>query len=498
MAEAQKTTKTPWLLFFALSCLIFMVGVDLLGAGLALTPMSHQFNLHLSQLQWFLTAFAMGNSSFLVMSGKLADIYGRRRLFIVGVTLFVLASISIAITPSFYIVCVERFIQGASGGIMATTAVATVSSHFPEKERAHWMAGLVGSAGLGMAIGPIIGGYLIEYYNWQAIFWINVPIGAIALILGLRQLKATSRTNFKKLDYVGIIIFILAVSMLTTTLNNGYIWGWTSTLSIIAGVVTIFLFIAFILYEQYYESPLLHLELFKAQNYIPSNLLGLTLYFGLIAWIFNFSIYYQHVRLFSPVDTGLHFIPLALFLFIGAVLMKKIVGLFRSTKTLLLFAIALNIIGFGLLVFLPLACFTFVSIAFIIIGLGFVIVNANTISIGVKYLPQELVGLGSGTCLMIRWLGSALGAAISGSILYAIPRHYLSKHLNLISSSDLQEVKSIIQGKVISLENIGTSSVKALIENSMTHGIHICMLIVSILYVISLVYSFLAIKEEPA
>lgn len=236
------TSRKHWLLFLAISCLVFVVGVDLLATGLALTPMSRQFNLHLSQLQWFLTAFAMGNSSFLVMSGKLGDIYGKRRTFIVGVTIFVISSILIALTPSFYVVCVERFIQGASGGMMATTAVASVSTCFPKEERAHWMAGLVGSAGLGIATGPIIGGYLVQYFEWQAIFWVNVPIGIGALIIGLMQIKPVSRTNFKQLDYIGIAIFIIAVSMLTTTLNNGYSWGWTSILSIISSLTTIFLF----------------------------------------------------------------------------------------------------------------------------------------------------------------------------------------------------------------------------------------------------------------
>lgn len=232
------------------------------------------------------------------------------------------------------------------------------------------------------------------------------------------------------------------------------------------------------------------------QNYVPSNILGLILYFGLISSIVNFSIYYQHIRLFSPVETGLHFIPLAIFLLIGTLFMKKIVGLFRSTKSLLLFATLLNIIGFGLLTLIPLDNFRLVALAFIIIGLGFVIVNANTINIGIKFLPKDLIGLGSGTCLMIRWLGGALGAAITGSILYALPRHYLSKHINQIASADLKDVMGIIQGKMISLQNIKSPMVKVMIQDSMTHSIHVCMLIISVLYIISLFYSFLTIKSD--
>ena len=496
MKGSEAAPKNQYLLFLSVAALVFMVGVDLLGAGLALTPMSREFHIHLSQLQWFLTAFAMGNASFLVTSGKLVDIYGRQKMFIIGVLLFVFSSISIALTPNFYLVCIERFIQGASGGLIATVATVCISTYFPAKERAHWMAGLVGSAGLGMAVGPMIGGYLIETYSWQAIFWINAPIGALALILGLTQIKQSSPSTFRPLDYVGIAMFIFAISMLTTTLNNGYLWGWASGLTIGCTLITIAAVISFILYERWFKDPLLHLELFKVQNYIPSNLLGLTLYLGLVAWIFNFSIYYQHIRLFSPIETGLHFLPLALSLFVGAVLIRRIARCFKSTKSLLIFGTTLNFIGFAALTVLPLDNFLWIATVFVIIGLGFVIVNGNTISIGIQYMPQNLVGLGSGTSLMIRWLGGALGGAISGSILFSMPRHLLSKRLSEISPVDLSQVKGMIAGNSIDLHNIKTPLTKMMIHDSMTHSIHMCMLIVGALYLFNLIYSIFRIKKN--
>ena len=171
--RAKHPPKHSFLLFFGIGLVSFMTGVDLLGTGLALTPISHQFGVNFSTLQWFLTAFAMGNSSFLVTSGKLIDIYGSRRIFSLGVMLFVASSISITLTPNFYIICIERFIQGTSCGLMGTAATSIISTDFPAKERTHWMAGLIGMVGLGMALGPIIGGYLIETFYWQAIFWVK-------------------------------------------------------------------------------------------------------------------------------------------------------------------------------------------------------------------------------------------------------------------------------------------------------------------------------------
>ena len=493
-APATMSKTQAWLLFLPIGFLTMMTGIDMLGAGLALTPMSREFSINLSHLQWFLTAFGIGNSAFLVTAGKCADRYGNKNILLIGLALFVLSSFAIAISPSYWLTIFMRFIQGAAGGTMITSGISILIQAHPAEKRTVWIGALIGTAGFGMAVGPIVGGLLIQYFSWRALFYINLPIGIIAFIIAICVIKSVKAGKQEKLDIAGILLFITTISLLTVTINQGQQWGWSSTGTLMVMGGTVITAVAFLILEMKIDQPLLHMSLFKTQNYMPGNLLCITLYFGLIAWIFCFSLYYQHVLNYSPVRTGMHLLPMAAMLLIGALLMPKITSLFSSTKNLLLASITINIIAFGLLSFSPLNEYNIVIVGFILLGTGFVITNANTMSISMQFLPQSLMGLGSGTAMMIRWLGGALGGAISGSLLVGATRHYMLNKIELATSAHHQQIMQFIKHGVLSGEHINSPFLNKIYHQAMMHSIHHIMLIITILYVINLIYAAVGLK----
>ena len=167
-------------LFLAIILPTFMMGVDLLIIGVAIAPMSISLHANMSIVQWLITAFAIGDAAFLVNAGRMSDHYGCRFILVLGVFLFGTSSLLIGLSGSIWIVIIMRLIQGASGGIMATTAISAINKGFSPERRQVWVAATVASAGIGMALGPTLGGCLIEYVHWRFAFFINVPVSLIS------------------------------------------------------------------------------------------------------------------------------------------------------------------------------------------------------------------------------------------------------------------------------------------------------------------------------
>ncbi|HEY4255248.1 MAG TPA: MFS transporter, partial [Chlamydiales bacterium] len=173
--------KHPWLLFLGIAVGSLMSGIDFLAISIAIDPMSKSLGIDIATLQWFLTAFAIGNASFLVASGRLCDLYGRKTIFVISSLVFILSSMLIAVMNSPLLIILARLAQGASSGATTSSAIAILANLYAPAARTRWIAGLVGTTGLGMALGPMLGGVLIHYFSWRMIFLINLPLGLVGL-----------------------------------------------------------------------------------------------------------------------------------------------------------------------------------------------------------------------------------------------------------------------------------------------------------------------------
>lgn len=462
----QDVIKNPWLLFLGIVLGPFMMGIDFLAIGVAVEPMAKELSIDMSTLQWFLTAFAIGNASFLVTSGRLADIYGRKTVYISGLLVFIFSSMTIALAHSALLIIIARAVQGASAGVMSTTAIAILTHLYNAEERAKWFVLLIGLTGVGMVLGPAVGGYLTHYFTWRMVFIINAPIGLFGLLLTVFYVpKLKVHGAGQRLDIMGVLLLAMILGLFTIAVSQGQSWGWSSLQTIGSFIGTFLLLMIFLYVEAKHPNPLFEFSLFKIQNFFAANVSGFIAYFLLTAWILLFGIYLQRVMGMTPLGAGFSLLPFGIVVAVTSGFVVKITEWFGLRR--------LIVIGFffGLLAFSGLATIpVYPSIAILILWFGlyggcFVLVNSCSVSAALQFIPVEKAGIASGKSLMIRWLGGAIGAAVMSTIFTVV--------------------------KAKQMERSGMSIVQ-----SYHHALIICMVTMASLSFLALLISQFGIKQK--
>jgi EmrB/QacA subfamily drug resistance transporter len=449
--------KNPWLLFFGVAVGPFMAGVDFLIIAVAAEPMARALAINIDTLQWFLTAFAIGNASFLVTSGRLADIYGRRKIYMTGLIIFIISSLIIVASSFPLLIIIARLIQGASTGVMSTTAVAIMANAYPPEQRAGWMAAIVAATGLGMVVGPSVGGFLIHHFSWPSVFLINVPVGLFGLLLTVLYVpKQLAPLIKQKLDLIGVILLTITLILFTIAITRGQLWGWSSEKTLITFALSALLFIIFIFAERKCAQPLIEFPLFKVQNFLAANAAGFIAYFSFTAWVFIFGVYLQRVVGLSAQDAGISLLPFGLMIALFSALVNKW-SRRLGVKRMIILGCAFGILAFGgmskLDIYPP---YWQLMLLFALYGVSFLLVNACSITAALQFMPPEKSGIASGKTLMLRWLGGAIGAAVMATIFMAVAGNQMRYHR-------LNAAQAYHQGLIVCMMLLGLLALLALL-----------------------------------
>lgn len=400
----------------------FMVGLDLMILSVALKAIQDNLQISNAALQWLISGYSIGNASFLITAGRLTDIFTPKRCFLAGVILFTLASGLIfgLAHVSIKLIILLRILQGMGGGMLVVSAIALVMTSFPQERRNLSIGVLISSTGLGMALGPIVGGYLIHLLSWPFVFLINVPLGLLALLfawLSLPQTKVTGH-SLKTADLPGALLLMIALVFLIlflNTLSYPVHHNWKPTL------VLLFTFIVtltvLIFRERRTETPILAFKLFQFENFLTGNLAGFFAYVQLTAFLLLLGLYFQSRLHMSVLQSAYNLIPFSLsyfiFGFVFGQLSKDVkiktfvwLGFALSTAAYLIFAAAtytsnVELWWLGMLLF----------------GIGFSSINNASIPCAISFIPASRIGQASGTSMMFRWLGGAIGASIVALLL---------------------------------------------------------------------------------
>lgn len=443
-------TRLFWKLFaFALPS--FMVGLDLLIIGVAIEPMARTLHVSIATMQWFITAYAIGTSSFYVPAGKLCDLYGRKKVFLAGIILFTLSSILVASATTAWLVIIGRLLQGFGGAIEITGAFSLIIRTFAPRERTLPMGMMVSSTGLGMALGPVIGGFLIHYFSWRFAFWINVPVGILAIFVVSKVLhEVETLTQQRRIDCPGLIFVLATLIFFTIWLTDARIDGWGSIVSLSFLFAFVLSLIILLLIERSREDSLLDLPLFKVTNFFGGSMAGFFAYFCLISSIFLFGIFLQRVVGLNPLQAGVRLIPFSLIFFIGAMIGTRLVKPLGAKKVIL---IGYLILLFSTILFTfvtPTSSYWLFALASALLALGFVWINSASYPASVEFMPQIKAGASSGHAGMVRWVGGAVGTAIIATILQQATQHYFLHHLIHINGyPNLQtDLIAMLQGQM--------------------------------------------------
>jgi EmrB/QacA subfamily drug resistance transporter len=414
-----ETSQRRRMLILGICCLsLLMVGIDNTIVNVALPALHTDLHASLSQLQWTIDAYTLVLASLLVLSGSTADRFGRRRTFQLGLVLFTGGSLLCSLAPGLGWLIVFRCLQAVGGSMLNPVAMSIITNVFTErKERARAIGVWGGVIGISFALGPIIGGIMIDSVGWRGIFWINVPFGLAALVLSALFIPESRAQKARRPDPVGQTLVIVVLAALTYGVIEAPNRGWTavSTLALLATFVVAL--VALVGYEQRRAEPLVEPRLFRSIPFAGATLIAIAAFAAFAGLLFLGSLYLQDVRGYSALVTGLCLIPLA----IGALICAPIAGrtvAAHGTRLPLVLAGTLMTAGALILVDLgPHTSLAWVLVSFALVGIGFGFVNPPITNSAVSGLPNSRAGTAAALASTSRQVGNTLGVAVIGSVL---------------------------------------------------------------------------------
>jgi EmrB/QacA subfamily drug resistance transporter len=406
----------------ALLCIAqFMVVLDFSIVNIALPSMQKDLGLSTQNLQWIVSAYSLTFGGFLMLGGRVGDLYGRRKLFMAGLFLFSLSSLAGGLAYSGIWLIIARAVQGLGAALIAPTCLSLITVTFAEGEERNRAFGVMGSmASFGFAAGAILGGVLTAGPGWRWVMFVNVPIGFVALAL-TPLLLAESRAQLKqrRLDVLGAVLVTAAVVALVYALAQGNDWGWASPSILGLLAVSVILLVAFVLVEVQTNSPLMDLSIFRQRTVTGANLVNFLAPGAFGAFIFTVTLYMQKVLGYSAIEMGLAFLPLAFVILIFSNASSRLV-MRLGAKRLLITGLIITVIG--LLLFLGLSTTGMYTITLLpgllVIGLGMGCVFSTVVIVATAGVSDDEQGMVSGLFNTTMQVGSGLALAIIVAISY--------------------------------------------------------------------------------
>ncbi len=413
-------SRTRWLALLVLCLGDLMIVLDVTIVGVALPSIKEDLGFSDSSLAWVVNAYLLTFGGFLLLGGRLGDLYGHRRLFLIGIALFTVASLACGLAGTQEVLIVARAVQGVGGAIVSAVALSLMMTLFTEPaERAKAMGifGFVASGG--GSIGVLLGGIITDALAWQWIFLVNLPVGVAVLILSLRLLPtAPGMASQGRLDVAGAVTVTAALMIAVYAIVNGNEAGWTSgqTVGLLAAAAV--LMAVFLAIEARVSAPLMPLGLFKLRNLAVSNVVGILWAGAMFAWFFLSALYLQLVLGYSPLQVGLAFLPGNLIM--GALSVGLSAKLVMRYGIRLPLAVGLGLAGVGLLLFAraPVDGSFVVDVlpSMILLGIGAGIAFNPVLLAAMGDVEPSEAGLASGIVNTSFMMGGALGLAVLASL----------------------------------------------------------------------------------
>lgn len=302
---------------------LMMTIIDSTIVNVALPTLAREFDVPSTDIEWVAISYLLALASVIPVAGWLGDRFGTRRMFLVSLVLFVLGSLLCGLSQSLETLIVFRVVQGIGGGLITPIGSAMLFRAFPLEERSTASVGVLSVAIVAPAVGPVLGGVIVDNISWRWIFLVNLPIGAVALLLALLWLKEEAQPKAGRFDVAGFVLSATGVSLLIYALSTGPENGWLSTSTLAAGIIGACSFVAMIVVELRVREPMLKLRLFADRLFRSVNVASTMIYMGFFGWIFVLPLYMQTLRGFSATESGLAQAPQAIAVFVVSNLLGK-------------------------------------------------------------------------------------------------------------------------------------------------------------------------------
>jgi EmrB/QacA subfamily drug resistance transporter len=405
-----------WWTLFAVAFGLFMIMLDNTVVNVALPSIREDLGISISELEWVVNGYALTFGVLLLSGGKLADMLGRRRIFIVGLVIFIASSFFCGFANSAGVLIGARVVQGVGAALMNPATLSIITATFPPRQRGTAIGIWAGVSAMALAIGPLVGGAITEHISWSWVFYINVPIGILGILAARLFIDESKDTTEQRLDPLGLVTSAVALFSLTYGLieSNDRGWGDPFVLGLF-GIAALF-FVAFYLVESRQRLPMLDLNLFRNRSFTSANVVMLLIGLAMFGTFFFVSLFVQNVLRYSPMQAGATFLPMTMLIIFVAPVAGKLAdkvgpralmvpGLTLVTASLVLFS--LQDTGSTFWTLLP---------ALVIGGLGMATAMAPTTTAAMHAVPVAKAGVGSAVINSMRQVGGSVGIALTGAI----------------------------------------------------------------------------------
>ncbi|MCX2713857.1 MFS transporter [Mycolicibacterium sp. J2] len=404
------------LLIVSMDATIVNVAIPSIRADLGASP---------AQLQWVVDIYTLVLASLLMLSGAMGDRFGRRRVFQIGLTVFAIGSLLCSLAPGIDTLIAARLLQGIGGSMLNPVALSIISQVFTGRvERARALGFWGAVVGISMALGPTVGGLLIEYVSWRAVFWINLPICVAAIILTAIFVPETKSATMRNVDPIGQGLAVLFLFGVVYTLIEGPALGWTHPRVLTTAGVAVVAFAAFLRFESRRHDPFIDLRFFRSVPFASATVIAISAFATWGAFLFMMSLYLQAERGYSAMHTGLIYLPIAIGALVFSPLSGRLVGRYGARPSLLTAGVLLTTASF-LLTFLTATTPVWaLLVVFTVFGMGFSMVNAPITNAAVSGMPLDRAGAASAVTSTSRQIGVSIGVALCGSVIgTSLPSH---------------------------------------------------------------------------
>jgi EmrB/QacA subfamily drug resistance transporter len=411
--------RRKWWTLAAVSFGLFMIMLDNTVVNVALPSIQDDLGTGLSELQWIVTGYALSFAALMLIGGKLADAYGRRLIFVVGIIVFTAASLWCGLADSGNMLIAARLVQGMGAALMNPATLSIIAATFPPKERGMAIGIWAGVSALALAIGPLVGGLLTEHLSWHWIFFVNVPVGFVAIAASLLLITESKDETHESLDLPGLATSALGLFALTYGLIEANTYGWTSARIVGSFVVAVVSLATFLQIERRRRSPMLDLSLFRSGTYAGANIAMLLVALAMFGVFFFVSLYMQNVLGYSAVQAGAAFLPMTVLIILVAPFAGKASDKYGSRW---LMTIGMVLLGVQLLYLSQLSAdsdFWNLLPGFLVGGLGMSLTMTPTAAAATRAVPVHKSGVGSAVLNAMRQVGGSVGIALMGAIVAA-------------------------------------------------------------------------------
>jgi EmrB/QacA subfamily drug resistance transporter len=506
MLEQTKGYRQRWIAFIFMGIAMLIISLDNTVLNLALPSISKDLGSSGSQLQWIVDAYVLAIAGLLLTIGYLGDRLGRKPTLIVGMVVFAAFSLGAALSNSNATLITMRAMMGIGAATIMPATLSILTATFREpKERAVAIALWAAIFSLGMGIGPLVGGYLLENFHWSSVFYINIPVIAVGLIGSGLFIENSKTANPRKLDIPGALLSIIGIFALVYGIIQAGQEGWTATHVLYAfGGAVIFL-TAFIIWEFKYKNAMLPLKFFKNMSFTGANIALMLVHFGMVGSFFFLGQFLQSVQGYNPLQAGIRLLPMAGVSFVAAAISAFVA---RALGTKFTVALGIAIAAAGFYYFATIAAvdvsYSKFALAMCItaLGIGFTMSPATNSVMG--SVPVDQSGVASAMSSTTRQIGSALGVAVLGTILNS---KYLAD-INAVSwpaqlpAQALDSIRGSIQGANAVAQSVQSQSpqLAQLITNTshqaFTSGSEKALVVAAIIMAVSVIFTLFVLPSK--